>query len=554
MPSVTIPLPDIEQVVARPSIYQVIEQVREILDMDTGADVVYAGKRGVIRARGSAVTELGQDNEAKFTSDTLLKIEVVETYDLEAVQEIQAHSWDTAPIFCDPKLGISLRPIYIPSKVDITFNYQSDSETEVNQWLANQISRCSRGRGTYLHHAVYQYPLPYEFFHCLKDVHTLREANEGYGDTFEEYFNAHRINRITTLSDFEGGKKIPVVHEKQGQIVGQFDFPVAAEKPEFDKEKGIWQTRFVYSYVYQRPDQVFLHYPISVHNSFMPEIYLKYLESEVDYETKNAYYSNGMAALNAFSLTNPDMALRAKPTYVQIPSFDDFKPEVKRNTATIFMVRCALDDGKQLLLDIQNDLEDYTIDSDILDFLKTEAPYLTKRFFSVFNFEHYINGQLQDYDSIEVTPELLLRAKKPLSMRDVHHVRFCAIPDIDQSLYSALKRVSAHPKAFVKIVRAFNELLALDPDFGSLATRDKIEDWMFTSVYRIMFMTHQGNLHSTGTNLDSYINEMVFTDKNLLGLLTGLHPTRIKRAIETKRRQRLVQMNAAIFVKHRKDM
>lgn len=553
MPSVTIPLPDIEQIVVRPSVYQVIDQVRDILGMSKDVEVIYAGKRGVVRATGSAISELNQENEAKFTSDDYVTVDVIEDYDIDAVQEVNAHSWDNAPIFSDAKLNFSLRPIYLPSKMEITFSYRSTSETEVRQWIATQITKANRGRETSLHHIVYSFPIPAEFLYVLADVHTLREKNEGYGDSLMDYFNKHRVSRVTTLTDQAGAKSIPVIHEKQSQIVGSFDFTVSPEKPEYDRDKGIWQTKFVFRYTYWRPDQCFLHYPIAVHNEFMPDIYTKYLEDIVDYDTTKAYYSHGMNALSSFALGARNSIPRYPDQPLHIPSFDTFKPEVKQHTATVFIARCFLDETKHDLLSL-TDLGDYEIDQDILDFLKTESPHLSKLFFSVFHVEHYLNGELQSYDKIEVTDDLMVRSIAPLSMRDVHHVRLAALPEITTPLYNALKRLSKHPKAFLKVVAAFNELLATDPDFGSLSNYEKLEEWMFTSVYRIFYMTHQGNFHSTGTNLDSYVDEMVFTDKNALGLLTKLDPNRIKKFIEAKRRQKVVRMNAAIVVKHRSNM
>lgn len=553
MPSVTIPLPDIEQIVVRPSIYQVIDQVRDILGMSKDVEVIYAGKRGTVRSTGSAISELGQENEAKFTSDDLVTVDVVEDYDVDAVQEVNSHSWDNAPIFSDPKLNFSLRPIYLPSKMEITFSYRSTSETEVRQWIATQITKANRGRETTLHHIVYSFPIPAEFLYILTDVHTLREKNEGYGETLMDYFNKHRVSRVSTLTDQAGVKSIPVIHEKQSQILGSFDFTVSPEKPEYDRDKGVWQTKFVYRYTYWRPDQCFLHYPIAVHNEFMPDIYTKYLEDVVDYDTTKAYYSHGMNAVSGFALGSRTNTPRYPDQPLLIPSFDTFKPDVKQHTASVFIARCFLDETKHDLLSL-TDLGDYEIDSDILDFLKTESPYLTKLFFSVFHVEHYVNGELQSYEKIEVTPDLMIRSLTPLSMRDVHHVRLAALPEISSPLYNALKRLSKHPKAFLKVVAAFNELLAADPDFGSLDRYEKLEEWMFTSVYRILHMTHQGNFHSTGTNLDSYIDEMIFTDKNALGLLTKLVPSRIKSYIETKRRLRLIRMNTALVVKPRSQL
>lgn len=553
MPSVTIPLPDIEQIVVRPTVYQVIDQVRDILGMTKDAEVIYAGKRGIVRATGSAISELNQDNEAKFSSDNYITIEVVEDYDTDAVQEIQSHSWDNAPVFSDPKLNFSLRPIYLPSKMEITFSYQSTNETEVRQWVATQITKANRGRDTHLHHIVYSYPLPMEFLIALDDVHRLREANEGYGESLMEYFNNHRVNRVSVMTNQAGEKAIPVIREKQAQIVGAFDFTVSPEKPEFIKEKGVWASRFVYRYTYWRPDQCFLHYPIAVHNDFMPDIYLKHLESAVDYDTRQAYYSHGMAAANMFALGSRVSTPRYPAPRLVIPSYDDFDPEVKKHTATIFMARCFLDETKRDLISL-HELGDYEIDSDVMEFLSSEYPYLSKLFFSVFHVEHYINGELQHYEKLEVTPDLMIRSREPLSMRDVHHVRLAGLPEINHPLYNALRRLAEHPRAFVKVISSFNELLAADPDFGSLADYSKIEEWMFGSVYRVLNMMHQGNFHSTGTNIDSYIDGMIFTDKNPLGLLTKFHPSKLKDHFETKRRLRLTTMNTAIFVRKRADL
>lgn len=552
MPVVTIPLPDIEKTVTRPSIYQVIDQVRDILSMEKDAEVLYAGKRGVIRATGSAVSEAGRENEAKFNTDDYVKIEVIETPDTDAVQEIQHHSYDNRPVFLDKLLGFSLRPIYHPTKIEITFSYQSTSETTVNEWMAAQITKASRGRDTHLHHVSYRYPLSMEFLIAMTDIHRLREAVDGYGEDLMTYFNKHRSNRLTFITNLAGEQAVPVVHEHQGEIVGSFDFTVAPEKPVFNKDKGTWTAEFTYRYTFWKPEQCMLEYPIAVHNQLMPEIYLKDLEEVVDYQTNHAHYSYGGHALANFSLDKA-RGDRYPTPYLNIPSYDDFKPEVKRHTATIFMARCFLDDTQSDLLDF-NDLGDLEIDSDILAFLRSEAPYLTKQFFSVFLVEHYVNGMLQPYEDLEVTPELMVRSKKKLSYRDTHHVRFAAIPEITHPLYEALKRVSRSPKAFLKIVASFNELLAADPDFGSLDKYDRIEEWMFTSIYRILFMTHQGNFHSTGTNLDSYINEMVFSPKNALGLLEKFPVEYIKDWMNTKRRKQLIQMNTALIAKARKDM
>lgn len=550
MPSVSVALPDIEQTVGRPSVYQVINQVKQILEIPGNPEVIYAGKRGTPSISGSTTDGLNQAKEAKFVNDNLLIIEVEESYDTAAVQEIHSHDYDNRPVFLDSKLDLSLRPIYLPSNVTISFNYRHTSETEVRQWMATIVKNVSRGRDTHIHDIEYKYPIAHEFLDfLLEDIHFLRENIDGYGEDFTTYFNNHRSARLTVITNQAGKQPYLAVCEKQSQIIGRLDFTVSPEKPEFNKEQGYWETRFNYSYMYWRPDAMFIHYPVAVHNQFLPEKYLIHLEEVPDPRMNRIAMNYSYEALENFSLDAKEAIVRRPYPYVRIPGFDDFKQDYPKHTASIFVCRCFLEEDRQTLLNL-TDLGDYEIDEDIIDFLKKEYSYLTKMYFSVFNVTLYINGRLQPGDAIEVLPDLTVRSKKPLSYRDEHHVRFAGTPEITQPLYQALKRMTEHPKAFVKVLSAMNELLAIDPDFNTLKDRSRIEEWMVKEIYRILTGLAFGNFHSSNTNLETLIgNQSLCRDLRFLG---NIDSTVIKNYLATKWRRPVTAMNAAIIAKPRR--
>ena len=554
MPCELIPLPDIEQTVARPAIYQILAQVFEITQLPKETEIRYAGKRGTLLTPGSTIEDTTTNREARFTSSNLTMVEVTEDYDKVAVQEIQPYSWDQPPIFLDPKLSFSLRPVYIPSNVTIEITYQHSSETEIRQWLSRMLANASAGRDIQLHDIVYTYPVPSGFTVLLEHIHTLREAVEGYQQDLGQYFDQHRSARMKTLSTQVGTQRHIVVEEKQSQIQGLFEFEVMPDKPEYLRDLGLWKGSFTYKFSYQRPDEVLVAYPIAVHNQFLSEKFLKHLDSVVDYFPRRRSFSASYQALQAFS--NDTIAHEVRPSYpyIQIPSFDDFGKRLDedkvfpKHTATVLVARCFLDADNRTLVNL-TELGDVTIDEDILAFLRTEYRYLAKMFFSVFNVSLYVNGQLQPYDAITVSADLTISSVKPLSKRNTHHVRLSVLPEINQPLYAALMRLYKHPKAFLKVLASLNELLALDPDFNTLYGRTKLEEWMFTPFYRVLCLSHQGNLYSTGTNLDAYVTEMVTTLRNKLHLLTKLDPKVIQQYFDTKRRLRHTVMNAYILAR-----
>ena len=552
MPCELIPLPDIEQTVARPAIYQILAQVFEITQLPKDTEIRYAGKRGTLLTPGSTMEDTTTNREAKFMSSNLTTVEVTEDYDKAAVQEIQPYSWDQPPIFLDPKLSFSLRPVYIPSNVTIEITYQHSSETEIRQWLSRMLANASAGRDIQLHDIVYTYPVPAPFTVLLEAIHACREATEGYQQTLGEYFDQHRSARMKTLSTQVGTQRHIVVEEKQSKIQGLFEFEVMPDKPEYIREQGLWKGSFTYKFSYQRPDEVLVAYPIAVHNQFLPEKFLKHLDSVVDYFPRRRAFSASYQALQTFSNDTIAQAVRPAFPYIQIPPFDDFGKRLDedavfpKHTATVLVARCFLDDDLKTLVNL-NELGDVTIDHDILGFLRTEYRHLNKMFFSVFNVALYINGQLQPYEAITVSSDLTVSSVKPLSKRNTHHIRLSVLPEINQPLYAALKRLYAHPKAFLKVLASLNELLALDPDFDTLYDRTPLAEWMFTPFYRVLCLSHQGNLYSTGTNLDAYLTEMVTTLRNQLHLLTKLDPQTIQRYFEAKRRLRHTVMNAYIL-------
>lgn len=557
MPCCLIPVPDIEQTVTRPTVYQIVKQIYEIAELPLDTEIVFAGKRGARSTAGSTISDAGHTSipKTRFSASNITFITVTEDYNAEAVQEIQPMAWDNRPIFVDSAVGLTLRPVYLPSMVEIEVTFRHSSETEIRKWISKTMARVSHGRDVNLHDITYTFPITHAFTLLLEDVHTLRETVEGYGEDLGEYFEKHRSSRMTILSNQAGEQRHIVVKEKQSQILGQFSFPVVPEKPEHLQDLGLWQGRFTYQYRYDRPDQLLVEYPIAVHNQYMPEKYWKHLLSVVDYQDHRYYQSFSYHALQNFSSDRYTDISRSPYPYIQIPAYDDFGEKYGNedtifpsDTATILIAMSFLDEDKKTLLNLR-ELGDYYIDEDVLGFLVTESPYINFLHKSIFNISVYQDGVRVTDDKIEVTPSLDVRFTEQRSMRSRYHVRLSAIPNMRKPLYDALKRLTAHPKAFYKVIRAMNELLMVDPDFANWEKTEKVEDWMFTAVWRILFVSHQGNLASSGTNIDPYIAEHITTIRNNFHLLTKKSPEEIIKFLKQKWRIRLTHMNGYLIAR-----
>ena len=548
MPCHSVTLPGIEQVVARPVIFAIIEQVFAIAKLSKETSIYYHGATGFIQTPGSGISETNRD--AKFSQDKYTFVEVTEGYQQGALQETHVHSTENAPVFQDSSINLTLRPVYLPSDVQIQIKYRSTSETEVRRWAADMFMKVSRGRDINLHTVKYTYPLPFPLIELIEDSWKCKEAVAGYGESFQEYVIRNSCDRLTLIATQSGEMRQLAIQETQTRIQGFFDFDSIPDKPTRNSDDGSWEIAFGYRFTYQRPDAVFIQYPVSIHNQFLPMKYIDFKNNEDDPSTRTNYYSSSYEALSLFEANHIARQTRVPYPYIRIPEFDDFKPTLPHpGTASVIVALCFLDEEKKDLISLQ-ELGDYVIDPDIMEFLLGEYPYMLRIYHSVFHISVYKNGVMQRDDLFEITPELMVRSKTPLDLRSVYHVRIAVITDVELLLWSAIERLQKYPKALVKLLGCLNELIRINPDFKALYHRDKIKDWELSYIYWVM----TGN---ASPMRGSYLNSsmLMTNDKikngrvNSKNLFFNLDEEDIDRYLNMKRRNMLTLQISGIVVR-----
>ena len=490
MPSVSLTLQDVQQSVARPTIFNILDQIKDITKLPKDLQIQFSGDAGFVQTAGTSIDETQRD--PKFGSDRYLFVEVSEYYDIASIQEVRPHSFDHLPIFEDRALPLSLRPIYVTSEVNIQLRYRSTSEVECRRWLSDMFLKTSRGRMLNLHDTQYTYTLPHSFISLIEHIWQLRENVAGVGESFQNYFTRCASDRLTIQSNRAGEKRTLAVTEKQARIQGFFDFQGVPDKPQKDRETGTWEVSFSYKFNYQRPEAVYLHYPVSVHNQFLHEKYQQTKLKPLDPFYRTTYNSNSYEWLSLFENDSPYRIQRILDTSICIPEFDDFIPTNPSPAyGTVATILIFLDEGRQTLLNL-NDLGDYLIDQDVMAYLVGEIPYMTQMFRSLF-FIHLYEGDKALSDTVlEILPDMTVRAKEPLDYRKVYHLRIGLCVETNMVHKEALKRLIKLPKAFVKVLSATNELLRITPGFRGLGNRPQITAKELWPVQELIFGNFPG--------------------------------------------------------------
>lgn len=464
MPNISIPLPEVDKSITRPSVFSIVRQVMEITGIPKDTPILYKGHSEGQAQQGSII---GTENQEKtlIDGDSYLMIEVIEKFDENYVNSTAVTQTEYPPFILDDNLSMMMRPVYSHNEYEISVMYRADSRTAVLKWRDDIRTKVSQMRTNNMHEISYHYGVPDAFLVIMAEIHRLRENVMGYGQTFEEYFRDCASSRFTQVATMDGKHREYVVAENMMQIEGYFGFQVAPEEITKEKHQGLWKAEFTYTFSFDKPVEANMVYPVMVHNQLLD---LKYIpEAAYDNETQDKSRSMSLSYLAGLQTT----AIRSKymdhDLPIRLPAHDEFVPMmVLPGTTPYVTALCTiLESDKRWLAS----LDELNIDTQILDFIvKYETSFITKPYKSIFQINAFNWNRLVDYRNVVVNRDMKIKTLKEMNLRDNHRVMFSLVHDIQSLDNAALQRLSMEPEVMMKV---FASLRISKGELKNLAVR-----------------------------------------------------------------------------------
>lgn len=451
MPVVNAPLPEVDQLIARPAVFAVMEQIKKITNIPQDVEVTFPGVDGQ-RLQYDHVTAPGEA-PVKLASDSQLLIEVDEQPDESMFTGMVGNRPEHAPDFIDPSLGVVFKPVYTGYDFVVSVIYRTPSRTSAIQWRNEARYKASQMRMVNLHELEYQYQLPRAAMVLLEHIHTLREKQHGYNQDFAEYLSQHLTTRATLSSTVVGTAQELMIREKQFRVQGSFDFTFNPERQ--DKNDGAgWEVRFTYTFSFHKPTEYSMRYPIVIHNQPLDP---KFIPLEVQDPT---FAEKRMAmSIDAMHHMEEPVVMRRITGYETIwraPTFDtwtpDLQPPGQRILATFLL---GLDAGfTGTLLNI-NQLGDYYLDQDVIKWIMAEEwRYLQLPHTSVVQVHLYRNECLSAPQAIQMDAQGNIKLLEPVDGRKRYRIVLSVAKKLSDCDVRSLKRLSRYPDAMCKLIKA----------------------------------------------------------------------------------------------------
>lgn len=445
------PIPEVEQMVSRPVIVAVIEQIKDITNIPSDTIITYVGQNN----SRIPFTTSTNPNEAPVVlgSDRMITVEVDEEPDEAMFATTPGNRIDNTPDFLDRALGVTLKPIYTGMNMVTTVTFRTPSRTEAVRWRNDARYKASQMRSVNLHVVEYAYQLPKAAIVLLKHIWELREKQFGFGQSFEDYMSEHFTTRATVATTIVGTQSEYLIREAQDRVQGTFDFTYNPRKQE-KTDGDVWEVSFTYTFSYQKPTEYSMIYPLLVHQQPIKYEYIPMLPMD-PYEAK----SRRSLSVTAFHFFEAPVVLERLTGRVPIhysPQQDLWTPDqppASRRIVASFMVYVKPELKRQKLLNL-NQLGNYYINPDVLEWMvKSEYKYLTIPSTSPVTISLYRNECLAFPKDLEVDNEGNVWLIGEADCRKRYRVTISVATTLTSCSPASIKRCALFPKAMCKIIK-----------------------------------------------------------------------------------------------------
>jgi hypothetical protein len=459
MPRLVLPVPEIHSAFTRPVILQVLRQLSWLTELSERTRIVFNGYEGV-----ALTFDLnGNDGDsAQFDQSQRLYVTITERPVDEFILSENPHRRDALPIFNDPSLNVIIKPGYQSFEYRLTIEFRAEDKTAAEHWYSTMTARTAMDRAEITHSAEYEYAIPVAYYPILLEIHRLREAQGGYGQTFEQWWQQSASKKFTVLTDSAGKPRDIVFKEKQLNFLGWFDFTVAPEPTKGDTG-SLWTISFDYVVRMDKPAVMVFHYPFVIHNQILSE---RFAGNNLDLRYPAMRGDKSLSNQRNDYFRSLEVHYNTTRRPIRIPYYDDWiAPQRLLFVSVIYDILTGPAPSDLRTLINFNQLEDselggrYVLKPHFLDYIQTCGQGIFQQGMSTFCVYAYENeGQIQPQD-LELLPDFTVRTRFDMDLRKRYHVRIGVLVDLSLLQKSAVDALLNNPAVCLDTLKGLDPTL-----------------------------------------------------------------------------------------------
>lgn len=462
MPKLVFDIQETEQSITRP----VIKAVMKNLSIATGIpeDTPIHFLRTAIQGIQAGSSLDDQGDRAKLPFNNKFFITVTETYPEDFALASTIRRPDEIVIFADNAIDLRVAPSYQNVEIGLNISFRTHDRNTADLWMADMKRRAAMGKTEDLHEVSYHYPIPIEIMVFLDTIYQMREAVDGYGDTFADWLKEHFTEKMTVISNQAGNHPTFVIRENQIRVLGWYEF--LHTPPEFDRENdaGSWKATFSYKFRFDRCEQMVLDHPYMVHNQLIPR---RLRDDRLPYDLLDRIIDPSLskaAFLNIVNQTSFPAAWRSE-VGLRIPYYDDWYPKYQLpDTQSLMRIMLATDpDNPTHVINLEN-LTNWEWKPEALAYMKDTPMAMTALGESVFNLTIHRRWALLDTKLITINGDLDVlyatdNVEEQFKLREWYHLHVSLMTNLMFLTEAAKKRLGIHGLFTINLLKILDPTL-----------------------------------------------------------------------------------------------
>lgn len=419
MPALALPVVETYNAIERPVAVDIAKRLASISGLDVPIIISFPGANDAMPLFDSRLQQDKNADSAVYKNRSKFSITVTESY-LEGTElNTIVRSRDAPILFADEALGVEMYPVYSATEVRMSFTYRAQDRREAEIFRDQYRIKLAEGVRELVMSAAYEIPVPKEYLVILKQIHTLREKQGGYGETWAKWMNTNLSPKATVLTTMAGTEPLLVFKERQEGILGYWDFDLP---PEHSKgETGsTYELSMDFIYTYEKPINFVLRYPLVVHNQMLPKRFVP---------ARNLKYYSRMEGTKSETNAAYDMFRKLSGYYyntldgISQPFADEFSPRtVMPNmfNALTQLIRVDLQNPRQVIS--LKEFYPYRASQGVLDALTLFQSTVTVPYMSPFTLCLFENGIRVHESKVEMDAEFNVSTNYDMDIRKTYHL------------------------------------------------------------------------------------------------------------------------------------
>lgn len=505
MPSVALAVPETHEPITRPVCFNVARSLIELTGMpsDTSVYIIGEGRQAPMKGSKLGDQKLGDNT---FSEDNRLKIDIAESYIENMALASPVKRLENALVFSDQELGVEIKPAYTATEVTLNIEFRTDDRQSAEKWRDDMRAKASMSREALLHELVYHYPIPKEYLVILNHIQKLKEEQAGYGESLRDWFARCFTKRVTSKTTMTGTEPTLAINEKQVGVLGQFDFDFVPEKSEPNDDHPSWVVNFTYKFVYDKPTECIMNYPLLVHNKLISSKF-RSTEPPYDFERGKNHWSLSRYAYEGVRR----MANHTKRVAgFSIPTWDDWLPRwVPPHTTTLFNVMLMVDpNDRQALMSMGDIPSEFEIDPDLINYMKSEHMWLHEFGGAAVLVTLFRDDVPLESDYVTVDENLNMRSTVDLDLRRRYHIRISVVNDFFKLSNRAMETLRRQAALCIKFMRGVYPEMEERGDVPRVIGNDYMPRNDFVNTAHAIKSTstpHQSDIEITRLQVGQYL-------------------------------------------------